>query len=302
MAIVGLTGEERGVLLDANAAYATMLELTAEDLIGAKLTRWVHPGDHVAALEDPLDRLGDGRCERLQFERRYLLPDGRIISAVITDAVLERDHGEQFAIEQALDITERKSFEGQLQHLADHDALTGLFNRRRFDAELERALAHARRFGTTGAVLALDLDGFKDVNDTLGHAAGDSLVVRLAGMLQRTLRETDVVARSGGDEFAVILPGTDERDACVVAEKLLSAIRRSGTVVQQQLHAQVTTSIGITTFEGGEGVTAADLLIEADIAMYDAKHAGKDCLSVYRRGDRRTTPSASVSSSGSTSG
>ena len=287
MAIVGLEGDERGVLLDANAAYAALLELTAEQLIGAQLERWIHPGDQTAALDDPLERLGNGGSERLQYERRYLLPDGRVISAVITDAVLESDRGERFAIEQALDITDRKSFEGQLQHLADHDALTGLFNRRRFDAELERALAHARRFGTGGAVLALDLDGFKFVNDALGHAAGDSLVIRLAGTLQRTLRETDVVARSGGDEFTVILPGLDEREACVVAEKLLSAIRRAGTMLQEQRHAQVTTSIGITTFEGGEDVTAEDLLIEADIAMYDAKHAGKDCLSVYRRDHRR---------------
>ncbi len=287
MAMIGLDGEQRGRVLDANAAYASLLGLPEAEIVDRHLERWLHPEDVDAALETPLARLASGASRRVQFERRYLDAEGQTISTLITDAVIsDPDHG-QVLIEQALDISERKRFEGKLRYLADHDALTGLFNRRRFEEELTRALAHARRYGGGGAVMALDLDGFKYVNDTLGHAMGDSLVTRLASTLQRSLRETDVVARTGGDEFAVILPGASERDAGLVAEKLLSDIRRTGTMVDGERHAQVTTSIGITLFAAAEELLSEDLLVEADIAMYDAKHAGKDRYAVYRRGEQR---------------
>src|SRR6202035_3223212 len=144
----------------------------------------------------------------------------------------------------------------KLEYFADHDALTGLFNRRRFESELKRELARAARYAGRGAVLALDLDGFKVVNDSFGHVAGDELVASVAAAMVRSLRESDIVARTGGDEFAVILPAADEYAALIVGEKLLTAIQRDGTILRGSRHAQVTTSIGLTLFEGSDQLLA----------------------------------------------
>jgi diguanylate cyclase (GGDEF)-like protein len=155
--------------------------------------------------------------------------DGHVVWADVTAASFCDENGVRAAIVQVLDVSDRKSLEAQLQHLSDHDALSGLYNRRRFEAELERELARARRYSGGGALLALDLDGFKFVNESLGHAAGDELVTRLARTLQGSLRESDIVARTGGDEFAVLLPEADEEAAMMVAEKLLAEIRSAVT-------------------------------------------------------------------------
>jgi diguanylate cyclase (GGDEF)-like protein len=198
-----------------------------------------------------------------------------------------RDDGGRpaYAVIQVVDITERKRFEGQLQYLADHDALTGLYNRRRFEEELDRVLAAAERYGRAGALLVLDLDGFKYVNDTLGHPVGDELIARLAGTLRDELRESDVIARLGGDEFGVILPEATEAEAAAVADKLLRAVQRDGTVADASRRARVTASIGVAPFDGGDGLSAEELLVEADIAMYDAKEGGRNRAAASERQD-----------------
>jgi diguanylate cyclase (GGDEF)-like protein/PAS domain S-box-containing protein len=284
---VSLEPEDFGTLLSVNPAYGELIGIPVAELIGTRVDDLILPEDLETSARTPLSRLARGDTHRVQFERRYLRADGEVVSTLVTDALYVDTDGRRTAIGQILDISERKRFEQQLQHLADHDALTGLFNRRRFEAELERALAHTRRFAGTTAVLSLDLDGFKFVNDSLGHAAGDQLVTRLAGAARRTLRETDVIARTGGDEFAVILANTDTAEAETVARKLLEAIRRAGATALEGRHTQVTASIGITTYRHGDQLEAEDLIIEADIAMYDAKHEGKDRHAVYRRDEQR---------------
>jgi diguanylate cyclase (GGDEF)-like protein len=210
--------------------------------------------------------------------------DGHIVWTLVTAAAVIGDDGRPaYGIAQVVDITERKRFEGQLQYLADHDALTGLFNRRRFEEELERVLAAAERYGRQGAVLVLDLDGFKYVNDTLGHPVGDELIARLAGTLRAELRETDVIARLGGDEFGVILPQATEAEASAVAAKLLRAVERDGIVADQSRHARVTASAGLAAFDGTDGVSPEELLVDADIAMYDAKEGGRNRSSLHQR-------------------
>ncbi|HET9073737.1 MAG TPA: EAL domain-containing protein [Solirubrobacteraceae bacterium] len=282
-ALISLDARDRGRLLNVNSAYADLLGVPLDELRGAHLREWIAADDLESGFEAPLSRLANGVATRQQYERRLLRGDG-VVFTVVTDAVVHSPEDVPMVIEQALGISERKRSEGELRHLADHDALTGLFNRRRFEEELDRAIAHSRRYGAVGAVLALDLDGFKYVNDALGHPAGDHLVTRLAGTLRQGLRETDVIARTGGDEFAVILPGASESDACTVAEKLLSDLRASGSISEGERRAQVSGSIGITLFGPGETATSDDLLVEADIAMYDAKAAGRDRLSVFQRG------------------
>ena len=174
----------------------------------------------------------------------------------------------------ARDNTERRRLERQLRHLADHDALTGLYNRRRFDDELGRAMANTRRFDEGAAVLLIDLDDFKYVNDTLGHAAGDELLRSVAAMIRERVRATDVLARIGGDEFALLLSRASADDACLVAADLVRAAREHALKLGGGV-VRVTISVGAVAFDAAAG-TAENVLIAADRAMYDAKAQGRD--------------------------
>ncbi len=170
---------------------------------------------------------------------------------------------------------ERDELAEELAHLAQHDPLTGLFNRRRFDEECGRAFAHARRYGSEVAVAMIDLDGLKHINDTLGHAAGDDALSAAANTLTQTVRATDIVARLGGDEFAVLLPQADYSSARAVAQKLVDAIRQNS--VQSGDHeVQLTTSLGMAISDHDTNRTAQSLLAAADLALYAVKQRGGD--------------------------
>jgi len=167
------------------------------------------------------------------------------------------------------DITEDKAREQRMLHLAVHDELTGLPNRAYFRVRMDDALARARRSGGKAALAFIDLDRFKPINDSHGHAVGDSVLVVLAGRLRAALRECDCVARLGGDEFVAVLEGLEAREeAEAVAAKLLAALREP--IVVEELRLKVDASIGIALYpdDGGD----ADRLLEvADRAMYRAK-------------------------------
>jgi diguanylate cyclase (GGDEF)-like protein len=177
----------------------------------------------------------------------------------------------------------------QLRHLADHDALTGLPNRRRFEQELARHLAHVRRHGPEGAALVLDLDCFKPVNDTFGHAAGDRLLACVADVLRERLRATDVVARLGGDEFAILLPRVDRVGAAAVAHSLVETVRAEALTADAH---GVTVSIGVVAFDACAIALPEGVLALADLAMYDAKAAGGDGWALYA--EARVTAVASA--------
>jgi diguanylate cyclase (GGDEF)-like protein/PAS domain S-box-containing protein len=177
------------------------------------------------------------------------------------------------------DISEQKQREAELARLAHHDALTGLFNRRRFHEELDSRLAQARRYGAQGALLFIDVDGLKAINDTLGHQAGDTLLASLAALLRERLREVDVIARLGGDEFAVLIAASDAPHAAAVAERLLQAVRlHTAQAASHPLHSTI--SIGIAMFPQ-HGATADELLAHADLALYCAKSHGRNQYRVY---------------------
>ncbi|MEA2482019.1 MAG: hypothetical protein QOJ07_3941 [Thermoleophilaceae bacterium] len=170
------------------------------------------------------------------------------------------------------DVTERKRFETQLKHLADHDALTELFNRRRFEEELTEYGDYAARYSECGAVLLLDLDRFKYVNDTHGHKAGDEVIRAVGGALRESVRKSDVVARLGGDEFAVLLKNAGRAEAERVAGVMLETVRSRDMPIAGQ-RVTMTTSIGVALFDSTDA-NVTDLLVEADLAMYAAKDAG----------------------------
>ncbi|HEX6228784.1 MAG TPA: diguanylate cyclase [Solirubrobacterales bacterium] len=166
----------------------------------------------------------------------------------------------------------------ELQRQASHDPLTGLKNRRRFGEDLRTELARSRREGTEGALLMLDLDNFKQVNDSLGHPIGDRVIGEIAGVLKGRTRETDVLARLGGDEFAIVLPHCDLGEARGVAEAISRAIREH--VPSEEGVPPITASIGVAMFGPDARNDFDSLLVEADAAMYAAKQAGRDSVSL----------------------
>jgi len=277
MALIGVGAGDEGRLLEVNDALCVSTGYGRDELLATRIGEITHPEDAPEA-QALVRRLIAGELDSLQGEMRLLDAVGELVWVAFSTSVI-RDGGGRplYRIAQMQDVTERKRFEGQLQHLADHDPVTALFNRRRFEEELVRELAAAQRYGTGGAVLALDLDNFKYVNDTLGHSAGDDLIAGVAEILGARLRRTDIVARLGGDEFAVILPHVDEAEAVRVAEELLKAIRDEAVVTTAKGSRRATASIGIALFpQERDPITGEELLIEADIAMYDAKEAGRD--------------------------
>jgi diguanylate cyclase (GGDEF)-like protein len=167
----------------------------------------------------------------------------------------------------------------ELQRQASLDSLTGLKNRRRFEEDLRVAMARSRRDGSTGAVLMLDLDRFKEVNDTHGHQAGDRMIQEIAAVLRDRTRESDVLARIGGDEFAIVLPRCTPAEARVVAESVAQAIaeHRSG----DERLAPVTASVGVARFGEDPRTSIESVISEADTAMYAAKDGGRDGVRVF---------------------
>jgi diguanylate cyclase (GGDEF)-like protein/PAS domain S-box-containing protein len=282
MALVSLDG----YLVQVNRAMSEITGHSREQLEATTLASISHPGE-VEQEREERERLIHGGGSHYRAERRLMHAEGHPVPVDMGVAVVRDGAGEaSHLLAQVHDITERKRFEGQLQYLADHDPLTGMFNRRRFEQELERELARSARYGTGGAVLAIDLDHFKYVNDSLGHAVGDELIARAGATFRARLRETDVIARLGGDEFAVILPGADSGEAVLVAESLLTALREEGRTERPGFSHRVTASIGIAHF-ASDPVTSDEVLVEADIAMYDAKEAGRDRVDVYDRAEER---------------
>ncbi len=183
-----------------------------------------------------------------------------------------------------MDITARKKAELQSAWLADHDPLTGLYNRRRFTQELNEAVAAAKRYRRTGALLFLDLDQFKYINDTSGHRAGDRLLQRLGERLSSILREVDVIGRLGGDEFAVILNQVTADEAIQVTKKILNQLGEIEFLVGERNY-KLSASIGIALFPE-HGANVEDLLARADLAMYQVKESGRGGWHLLSREDQ----------------
>ncbi len=213
-------------------------------------------------------------------ESAFLSPDGREIPVSQVMIGHRSPDGEiEFYSLIARDISERKRTESQLVRLANQDALTGLFNRRRFLEEMDRHVAEARRYDLEGALLFLDLDQFKDVNDSRGHRAGDDLLAGLADLLRQRLRSTDVIARLGGDEFAVLLPRTSPDDARRIAADVLGRIQ-DHTFLVGGAPLRITASIGVAPFPI-DSDNSGEILSRADLAMYRAKEDGRNRYSVF---------------------
>jgi diguanylate cyclase (GGDEF)-like protein/PAS domain S-box-containing protein len=274
-----------GTIEQVNEAYCTLVGRDADVLLGTPIERYIDASDRTREL-DKLRRLLNGEIAHYDIESRFLHGTGHTLWTQNHVTVLDDEHGAPaLLMMQILDITERRRFEDQLQHLADHDPLTGLLNRRGFAAVLKAHVDTCTRYGAQGALMMLDLDGFKYVNDTLGHDAGDELVIAVAQILQQRLRTTDTVARLGGDEFAVLLPRATFEDTEEVAGSLLAAVSAASLFNDDSIRP-VTVSIGIARFDE-PGVGADEVVTNADLAMYDAKEMGRNRFSHYSTDEHR---------------
>jgi diguanylate cyclase (GGDEF)-like protein/PAS domain S-box-containing protein len=242
----------------------------------------LHPDDRERVLGEE-ERFATTR-EPLAIEYRLMARDGSTVW-VRDDAVFRPlgSPNERLMDGVFTDITENKRLEAQLMHLATHDQMTSIFNRHRFEEELRNQVSYSRRYGTGGALLVLDLDELKAVNDTYGHHAGDLLLKAVVGALSARLRENDVLARLGGDEFAVFLPGIGAEGARRVAEELLERVRRERVPAGGQ-KVGTTASLGVAMLDSDPTLDADRLLMQADTAMYEVKYAGGDAVAFFSPG------------------
>ena len=281
-----VTVDSRGCIEDLNPAAARLFGLAINARDGtpfAGLLGGTYSNEYAGHFR-AWAKTGELAIVDITREVLGLRSDGSVFAMDL--ALSEMQLGEdRLLIAVARDISERKKAESQLRHLAEHDPLTGLPNRRRFEEELARQIAIARRTGESAAVLVLDLDNFKYVNDSLGHKSGDELIRRVAAVIGDRVRETDTLARLGGDEFALLLRGTDGDGARVAGDGVLDAIRREPFLLEGQ-RIRVTASVGLAVIAGAEDLGAGEILARADQAMYQAKDAGRDRLAEYSSADR----------------
>ncbi|MGL4604875.1 MAG: PAS domain S-box protein [Iodobacter sp.] len=275
--------DQAGVITEWNHQSELTFGWTAKEAIGCLLDELIVPPQLREAHRAGMKRYLMARESRV-LNQRLELPamrrDGTTLPTEVRICALNID-GQIIFSAFLHDITQRKEAEALREHEARHDALTGLPNRRALFELLPLAIARANRSDQPLGVLFLDLDGFKNVNDTQGHDAGDMVLCQISARLRSGVRDTDTVVRLAGDEFTVVLEGLleGESSACIVAEKLLAQIQLP--VALEKGSAVVSASIGIAVYLPGTMVGADQLINSADAAMYAAKHAGKSRVMVY---------------------
>jgi len=269
MALVGIDGR----WLEVNRSLCTITGFDRDVLLAKGFDDITLPEDRETD-ELHARRLLEGEIPGYRIEKRFVHAAGHPVWVSFSASLVRvGDDVPLYLITQVEDVSQRKELEQQLEHLAQSDPLTGLFNRRRFDEELERTVQLASRYARPAALLELDVDSFKTINDSCGHKAGDEVLVSVAGLLRTFLRITDVAARIGGDEFAAILVETGSATARAVAGRLVEAVRAIGV---ESGNVRTTASVGIAIVDGRAGQTSEEVLVAADRAMYSAKREGGD--------------------------
>ncbi len=265
-----------------NRNFEEITGYSSEELYEMTFADITHPDD----IDQDLELSGAmfrGATEGFQMEKRYIRKGGDVVWVNLTVTMLTDSGGQPYiALSMIQDVTERHELSRQLQHLADRDPLTGLYNRRRFEQELSRALdVSPGERGRGLAVMVVDLDNFKFVNDNYGHSVGDQLIVRTGEVLKSRLRSSDVVARLGGDEFVIMLGDITAADAMKMADGLVREIAEKARIQGQGFLARATASIGVVMGDGIGSAGLESLVTKADVAMYEVKDSGRNGARMY---------------------
>jgi len=271
-----------GRLIEVNRSFCEIVGRTQEDLVGVEMQSLTHPDD-IAETTLQIRKLVSGEIDRLNLEKRYFHADGHVVWVSVNGSVVRDAHGTPlFLIGQIEDVTERRALREELALIAVTDPLTGLPNRTLFMEHLQQALHRAESTGHHVALMFLDLDRFKLVNDGIGHDAGDRLLRRVGQRLQGALRSADVLARFGGDEFTVLCEVADEREVTEIVGRLRQAM--ATPVAEPDFEQFVSLSIGVALSTSGS-MAPSVLLRCADVAMYQAKHLGPGRFVIYEDTD-----------------
>lgn len=250
---------------------------TLEEVVGKNALSFIHPSYH-KIVKERLKMMFENKAPAAPLEEKMMRMDGETVDVEIMGLPITI-HGQDHVQVFFQDITERKKMEEMTHHFAYHDALTGLPNRRLFEEHLLKALLVKPADPRVTAVMFIDLDGFKQVNDTYGHDAGDALLNMVAEKLTRTVRESDVVARLAGDEFTVLLTDIPKQDVMGIAKKILDVLGLPFIIKNESI--RITPSIGVS-LHLNESEDGHSLIRKADTAMYQAKRAGKNTYRIYR--------------------
>ncbi|MDP9188034.1 MAG: EAL domain-containing protein, partial [Actinomycetota bacterium] len=261
-----------GRFLRVNRALSEATGYPTAELVGMELAQITHPDDVEQSIE-AVREISEGERYGYRTEQRYVHADGHTVwIALNVSPIHDEKGGVIHMISQIEEITERKRAEEELTHQAMHDPLTALPNRVLFADRVR--MSSSRRDGGGFSVIYLDLDGFKAINDTLGHHAGDAVLIEASRRLELLLRDGDTLARLGGDEFAILCEGSDESGARLVAERVIEAFARPFMVDGRELKQAASIGVSVNSPNGREGDPEA-ILRDADDAMYTAKAAGK---------------------------
>jgi len=275
-----------GHMVRVNRAYSEILGRSPAELVGMTIREVTHPDDWEANSVQ-YDALIAGDIERYALEKRYIHADGHDVWVNVSASCVRDEHDRPlYVIGQIDDVTERREMRERLAHAAVHDQLTGLPNRVLFMDRLAVALSRAQRDRHHVALMFLDLDRFKLINDSLGHETGDRLLESAAQRLGGALRSVDTLARFGGDEFTVLCEVAHKSEALEIAERLVHAMQSPLVVGGSELFVSVSVGLALSV-DGAE--SGAEMLRNADVAMYRAKEMGPSRIVVYRPDDETST-------------
>jgi diguanylate cyclase (GGDEF)-like protein len=282
------------VVLEANPETCLFSYVSKEagNLLDFEIKEWfqkdfwrnhIHPDD-LDLFNKNLDRNKDAGSS-FSLDYRLKKQSGEYVWVRSINNVEHNDQGKPIIRGLLIDINEQKNAEGKIIYLAEHDALTGLLNRRRFQEELDKSIAFAQRFNHQSALLFIDLDQFKYINDSLGHQGGDEYLIAVSKCLAKAIRDVDIIGRLGGDEFGIILSNVSEEEVAQIAHKLLKTLSEE-VLISQGLLTHISASIGATMFPA-HGTVTSELLAKADAAMYAIKGQGRNGFHMYMDQDKQ---------------